>query len=111
MAARLAHSVARRLAAQYNGDSLSNGALMRVSPLAAWAARLPQSAAAAAARADASLTPPNPVAQVRRRGVTNGVRVTARSAALSQVTRSRALAPRSRPARRRPARRAILRTT
>ena len=49
---------------QHNWTSLSNGALMRASPLAAWAAGLPEEQIVAVARADASLTHPNPTAQV-----------------------------------------------
>jgi hypothetical protein len=52
------------LAPQHNGSSLSNGALMRASPLAVWAHRLPAAAVAAAARQEAALTHPNPIAQV-----------------------------------------------
>jgi hypothetical protein len=56
----------RGLAPQENGGSLSNGCLMRASTLAVWACQEPVPRIAAAARADASLTHPNRIAQVRR---------------------------------------------
>lgn len=58
----VADFVARRAAAN-NMDSKANGALMRASSLGIWSTRLTQMETANAARADASLTHPNPSCQ------------------------------------------------
>lgn len=50
-------------AAKHNLDSKANGALMRVSPLGIWSVKGTVEEAIAAARADASLTHPNPTCQ------------------------------------------------
>lgn len=44
-------------------DSLSNGALMRISPLGIWGVSLPPSEICAVAAADSALTHPNPICQ------------------------------------------------
>lgn len=49
------------LAGQPSTGSQANGSLMRVSPLAVWAHRLPPDEAAALARQDSALTHPHPV--------------------------------------------------
>lgn len=50
-------------AAKHNLASKANGALMRVSPLGIWSTKCTEGAAVDAARADASLTHPNPTCQ------------------------------------------------
>jgi hypothetical protein len=52
------------LTMQYNHGSLSNGCLMRITPLIVWGHALPAAQLAAAACGDASLTHSNPTAQV-----------------------------------------------
>jgi len=52
--------------AQWNGQSLSNGCLMRVTPLAVWAHQQPTDIIAEHAMAQTALTHPNKTAQVRQ---------------------------------------------
>jgi ADP-ribosylglycohydrolase len=49
---------------QSNQDSLSNGCLMRITPLAIWSSRQPADVIAAHAAAETSLTHPQLTAQV-----------------------------------------------
>jgi hypothetical protein len=51
-------------AAQHNQESLSNGSLMRVTPLAVWAHKQPVDVIAQHAMAEAALTHPNKTAHV-----------------------------------------------
>lgn len=51
---------------QANQDSLSNGCLMRITPLAIWSSRQPADVIAANAAAETALTHPQQTAQVRR---------------------------------------------
>ncbi len=57
--------------ARQAASSQANGALMRAAPLAVWGHRLPVETLAACARADARLSHPSPVCQVRWRLVAN----------------------------------------
>jgi ADP-ribosylglycohydrolase len=52
------------LLVQYNQKSLSNGCLMRITPLPIWGSSLSPNELAAAAKTECSLTHPNKVAQV-----------------------------------------------
>eukprot|EP00826_Nyctotherus_ovalis_P043919 TRINITY_DN4689_c0_g1_i3.p2 TRINITY_DN4689_c0_g1~~TRINITY_DN4689_c0_g1_i3.p2 ORF type:complete len:110 (+),score=17.80 TRINITY_DN4689_c0_g1_i3:408-737(+) len=53
----------RARAAKFNGSSISNGSLMRITPLIFWARDLPDKAFASIIREDASLTHSNTTAQ------------------------------------------------
>lgn len=60
------------LAAQYNQQSLSNGCLMRVTPLAVWGHKQPVQRLAQLVQEETALTHPNTTAQVRARAVRCG---------------------------------------